>query len=733
MKFNVTGMHCAACSSAVEKAVVKVRGVESCTVNLLTHSMEVGGTAAPAKIVKAVKKAGFGATIADETATANEVDHTLAQMKHRLVSSIIILIPLMYISMGHMMWDFPLPDVLAGNHFALAIIQMVLAIAIISINNKFFINGFKGALHGAPNMDTLVALGSGAAFIYSAVVVFAIRDITTLMDNLYFESAAMILVLITVGKTMEEHSKGKTTNAIKDLMSLTPKKACILREGAQVEVDIAEVKVGDVFVVRPGESIPVDGIVIEGSAAVDESALTGESIPVDKDAGANVSAATINTSGYMKCQATRVGGGTTISQIIEMVSNAASGKAPIAKLADKVSAVFVPAVVIIAIITAIIWIVAGQAPGFILARAISVLVISCPCALGLATPVAIMVANGLGAKNGILFKTAEALEVCGGATTVVLDKTGTITNGTPTVTDVIPLGNVHEQELLALASSLEQYSEHPIAKAICAKAKELGIAPKEIADFENLPGSGLICKCSGKTLQAGSASYISKITTLTKEQSSKTSALAQNGKTPILVLEDGKLLGIIAVADTVKPDSATTIKKLKSMGLKVVMLTGDSVETATAIAREIGIEDVIAGVMPGDKQQTVATLMESGAVIMVGDGINDAPALTQANIGMAIGAGTDIAVDSADVVLTKSDLTSVCSAICLSRKALTNIKQNLFWAFIYNIVGIPLAAGLWYPLFGLTLNPMIGALAMGLSSFCVVTNALRLNLVDLTK
>ena len=742
-QYNVTGMSCAACSARVEKAVSGVKGVESCSVNLLTNSMGVEGTASDSDIIKAVKKAGYGASVkggaADSKSAAEEdsLENTeTSSMVKRLVSSLIFLMTLMYISMGHTMWGFPLPKFMSGNHIMMGLTQLLLSAIVIIINQKFFISGFKGLINRAPNMDTLVALGSGASFAYSTWALFAMTDaqlkgdadaVMGYMHEFYFESAAMILTLITVGKLLESVSKGKTTNAIKGLMKLAPKTAVVIRDGKEETVPISSVKKGDIFVVKPGESIPSDGLVIEGESAVNESALTGESVPIDKAVGSQVSAATINQSGYLKCEATRVGEDTTLSQIIKMVSDAAATKAPIAKIADKVSGVFVPVVITIAIITFVVWMLVGKTVGFSLARAISVLVISCPCALGLATPVAIMVGNGVGAKNGILFKTAVALEEAGKTTTVVLDKTGTITAGDPRVTDIIPAEGYSEEQLLSLAYSLEKRSEHPLAKAVTVKAEEEGTAFSEVTEFEALAGNGLRAKCGDSQLLGGSFKFISSQSEITDDMNKAVERLSEEAKTPLLFTENGKFVGIIAVADVIKHDSPAAIQQLKNMGIKTVMLTGDNERTAKVIGAQVGVDDVVAGVLPDGKEAVVRKLKQTGKVAMVGDGINDAPALTAADIGIAIGAGTDVAIDSADVVLMKSSLNDIPAAIRLSRATFRNIKENLFWAFIYNVIGIPLAAGVYIKLFGWQLNPMFGAAAMSLSSFCVVTNALRLN------
>ena len=746
-QYTVTGMSCAACSSRVEKAVSKVPGVTACSVSLLTNSMGVEGDVPPETVIHAVEDAGYGASLkgqgtAAQAQSASEAEDALKDretpvLKHRLIASLGFLAVLMYMSMGHMMWGWPLPHFMDGNHVAMGLLQLLLAGIIMVINQKFFISGFKGLLHRAPNMDTLVALGSGASFIYSTYALFAMTDaqlkgngtaVMSYMHEFYFESAAMILALITVGKMLEARSKGKTTDALKGLMKLAPKTAVIIRDGVETKVLIEEVKKGDVFVVRPGENIPVDGVVLEGTSAVNEAALTGESIPVDKAQGDPVSAATVNQSGYLRCEATRVGEDTSLSQIIRMVSDAAATKAPIAKIADRVSGVFVPAVITIAVVTTIIWLLAGQTFGFALARGISVLVISCPCALGLATPVAIMVGNGMGAKNGILFKTAVSLEETGKMDIVALDKTGTITSGEPRVTDVIPSGGVTEKELVSLALSLEKKSEHPLAKAVLLYAKEQQVDAPEAADFQALPGNGLSGTLDGASLAGGSFSYISGHTTVSAQEQASFERLASEGKTPLCFMKNGRLAGMIAVADVIKEDSPQAVKELQNMGIRVVMLTGDNERTARAIGAQAGVDEVIAGVLPDGKESVIRSLKEQGKVAMVGDGINDAPALTRADIGIAIGAGTDIAIDAADVVLMKSRLSDVPAAIRLSRATLRNIHENLFWAFFYNVVGIPLAAGLWYPIFGWKLNPMFGAAAMSLSSFCVVTNALRLNL-----
>lgn len=757
--YNVTGMSCAACSSRVEKAVSKVDGVTSCSVSLLTNSMGVEGSADAASIIKAVEDAGYGASLRDTSgsngasggsapASGADAEDYLADretpvLKRRLISSIGFLIVLMYISMGHMMWGWPLPAVLKDNHIAMGLIQMLLTIIIMVINQKFFISGFKSLFKGAPNMDTLVALGSTAAFVYSTCVLFAMTDAATRGDSMgvmkymhefYFESAAMILTLITVGKMLEAHSKGKTTDALKGLMKLAPKKATVIKDGVEQVVPIEQVKIGDTFVVKPGENIPVDGIVIDGQSAVDESALTGESIPVDKAAGDEVCAATINQSGYLRCEAKKVGQDTALSQIIQMVSDAAATKAPIAKIADKVSGVFVPAVICIAVVTTIVWLIAGQSIGYALARGISVLVISCPCALGLATPVAIMVGNGMGAKNGIMFKTAVSLEAAGKTQIVVLDKTGTITSGEPRVTDIYAIQENGETELIRYAKALESMSEHPLAKAVMKYGVEEENADGsvdsrlELSDFKALAGNGLEAYVDGRRLVGGSVKYISGQVQVAEDAMNIAEKYASDGKTPLMFAYDNKLLGIIAVADVIKEDSPVAVKELQNMGIKVVMLTGDNERTARAIGAQAGVDEVVAGVLPDGKEQVIASLQKLGKVAMVGDGINDAPALTRADVGIAIGAGTDIAIDAADIVLMKSRLSDVPAAIRLSRATLTNIHENLFWAFFYNVIGIPLAAGVWIPVFGWTLNPMFGAAAMSLSSFCVVSNALRLNM-----
>ena len=747
-QYNVTGMSCAACSARVEKAVKKVPGVTSCSVSLLTNSMGVEGTASPAAILSAVQEAGYGASpknaSASKTSDASTdldalADHETPKLKRRLIASLGFLLVLMYFSMDHMMWGWPLPHWFDGNHVAMGLVQLLLAGIVMVINQKFFINGFKGLIHGAPNMDTLVALGSMASFVWSTYALFAMTRaqvdgndelVMHYMMEFYFESAAMILTLITVGKMLEARSKGKTTDALKSLMKLAPKTATLVRDGAEVTVAIADVQKGDVFVVRPGENIPVDGVVLEGTSAVNESALTGESIPVDKAVGDKVSAATTNQSGFLRCEATRVGEDTTLAQIIKMVSDAAATKAPIAKIADTVSGFFVPAVISIAVVTTIVWLLLGHELGYALARGISVLVISCPCALGLATPVAIMVGNGLGAKNGILFKTAASLEAAGRTQIVALDKTGTITEGAPRVTDLLPAEGVTETELLTLAAALESRSEHPLAKAVLADAEAKAITPPEVTDFAALPGNGLAAKLDGMDIYAGNAAFIQTKLTLPAALAQQAEKLASEGKTPLFFGGAARLLGVIAVADTIKEDSPEAIRQLQNMGIRVVMLTGDNQRTADAIGRQAGVDEVIAGVLPDGKEAVIRQLQASGKVTMVGDGINDAPALTRADTGIAIGAGTDVAIDAADVVLMNSKLSDVPAAIRLSRATLRNIHENLFWAFIYNIIGIPLAAGLFIP-FGLTLNPMFGAAAMSLSSFCVVSNALRLNLFDL--
>ena len=746
-QYTVTGMSCAACSARVEKAVSAVPGVTSCSVSLLTNSMGVEGTASAEAVVSAVQAAGYGASLKGAscapTAAAQEdalADRETPALKRRLIASLGFLLALMYVSMGHMMWGWPLPACLEGNHVAMGLIQMLLTIAVMVINQKFFINGFRSLLHGAPNMDTLVALGAAASFGYSTYALFAMTGaqvrgdaaaVMQYMHEFYFESAAMILALITVGKMLEARSKGKTTDALRSLMKLAPQTATLVRGGQEITVPIAQVRRGDVFVVRPGESIPVDGVVLEGESAVNESALTGESIPVDKAVGDSVSAATTNQSGFLRCEATRVGEDTTLSQIIKMVSDAAATKAPIAKVADRVSGVFVPTVIALAILTTAVWLLCGQSIGFALARGISVLVISCPCALGLATPVAIMVGNGLGAKNGILFKTAVSLEETGKTEIVALDKTGTITQGEPRVTDVLPAEGMTQGALLSLAAALEQRSEHPLARAVMMRAEEDGLTAAPVGDFRALPGNGLTATLSGETLLGGSLSFVSSQVDVPRSIRQKAEALAEEGKTPLLFAQAGRLAGVIAVADVIKADSPAAIAALRNMGIRVVMLTGDNEKTARAIGRLAGVDEVIAGVLPEGKESVIRRLQAQGKVAMVGDGINDAPALTRADIGVAIGAGTDVAIDAADVVLMKSRLSDVPAAIRLSRATLRNIHENLFWAFFYNVIGIPLAAGVWIPIFGWTLNPMFGAAAMSLSSFCVVSNALRLNLFKL--
>ena len=759
-QYTVTGMSCAACSARVEKAVSKVDGVTSCSVSLLTNSMGVEGSATDAQIVEAVEQAGYGAS-PKGTATESEndkannsleqlkaaqdalVDRETPKLRNRLIASLIFLVVLMYFSMGHMMWGWPLPEFFNGNHVAMGLLQLLLTVAVMVINQKFFISGFKGLIHGAPNMDTLVALGSAASFGYSVYALFAMTAaqvkgdmdaVMSYMHEFYFESAAMILALITVGKMLEAHSKGKTTDALKSLMQLAPKTATVVRDGVEQEISVDAVKKGDIFVVRPGENIPVDGEIIDGTTAVNESALTGESIPVDKQPKDAVSAATVNQSGFIKCRATRVGEDTTLSQIIQMVSDAAATKAPIAKIADRVSGVFVPAVITIAIITIIAWLIAGETVGFALARGISVLVISCPCALGLATPVAIMVGNGKGAKSGILFKTAASLEATGRTQIVALDKTGTITSGEPKVTDIVPDETFFEEngnnvgKLLAIAASVEAKSEHPLAKAIMERAKTDEIAVAEVTDFSAVVGNGLTAILAGKMIKAGNLAFVSKFVKVSDDMRAKAVEFSKEGKTPLFFAADDRLCGIIAVADTIKEDSPEAVRQLKNMGIRVVMLTGDNEQTAGAIGKQAGVDEVIAGVLPDGKEAVIRKLKKQGRVAMVGDGINDAPALTRADMGIAIGAGSDVAIDAADVVLMKSRLIDVPAAVRLSRATLINIHENLFWAFFYNVIGIPLAAGLWYPLLGWKLNPMFGAAAMSLSSFCVVTNALRLNL-----
>ena len=747
-QYNVTGMSCAACSARVEKAVSRVPGVSSCSVSLLTNSMGVEGTASAADIIAAVEEAGYGASVkgagtertaAAKTAAEEEMlkDKETPKLARRLIASLCFLLPLMYFSMGHMMWNWPVPRFFAENHAAQGLLQLLLTTAVMVINQKFFISGFRGLIHRAPNMDTLVALGSGASYGYSVYALFAMLDamgrgdaegVMSFMHEFYFESAAMILTLITVGKMLEARSKGKPTDALNRLLRLAPRTATILKDGRETEVSIDQVRKGDIFVVRPGENIPVDGIILEGSSAVNESALTGESIPVDKNAGDSVSAATVNQSGFIKCEATRVGEDTTLSQIIQMVSDAAATKAPIAKIADRVSGVFVPAVISIAAVTILVWLLAGENIGFALARGISVLVISCPCALGLATPVAIMVGNGMGAKHGIMFKTAVSLEETGKVQIVALDKTGTITSGEPRVTDLVPAEGIGEEELLTLACALEKKSEHPLARAILAEAEERGLdAGEEAADFRALPGNGLSAVWQGQKLTGGNMKFIGGIAEISPDMRARAESLAEEGKTPLFFCRDGKLAGIVAVADVMKEDSPRAVKELQNMGIHVVMLTGDNERTARAIGRQAGVDEVIAGVLPDGKESVIRELKKKGKVAMVGDGINDAPALTRADMGIAIGAGTDIAIDAADVVLMKSRLSDVPAAIRMSRATLRNIHENLFWAFFYNVIGIPLAAGVWIPLFGWELNPMFGAAAMSLSSFCVVTNALRLN------
>ena len=744
-QYQVTGMSCAACSARVEKAVSHVPGVTSCSVSLLTNSMGVEGSASPQDIIKAVEEAGYGASLkgADsQQSSASQAaealaDHEIPILKKRLITSVGFLLVLMYFSMGHMMWGWPVPQWFEHNHVAMGLLQLLLAGIVMVINQKFFISGFKSLWHRSPNMDTLVALGSMASFVWSVYVLFAMTGaqvsgdmaaVENYMMDFYFESAAMILTLITVGKMLEARSKGKTTDALKSLMKLAPKTAVVIRNGQETTIPVEQVHKGDIFVVRPGENIPVDGVVLEGTSAVNESALTGESIPVDKAAGDMVSAATVNQSGFIRCEASRVGEDTTLSQIIKMVSDAAATKAPIAKIADRVSGIFVPAVITIAVITTIVWLLTGQTFGYALARGISVLVISCPCALGLATPVAIMVGNGMGAKNGILFKTAVSLEETGKVQIVALDKTGTITSGQPEVTDILPAEGFSEEQLLTLAFSLEQKSEHPLAKAVLKKAEERKLHAYEISDFQALPGNGLSGIMNSQTLMGGSMKFISSRVSVPDSLKQQAEHLAEQGKTPLLFASDNKLAGIIAVADVIKEDSPQAVKELQNMGIQVVMLTGDNEKTARAIGKQAGVDEVIAGVLPDGKESVIRSLKEQGKVAMVGDGINDAPALTRADIGIAIGAGTDIAIDAADIVLMKSRLSDVPAAIRLSRATLRNIHENLFWAFFYNVIGIPLAAGVWIPIFGWTLNPMFGAAAMSLSSFCVVTNALRLNL-----
>ena len=747
-QYTVTGMSCAACSARVEKAVSHVSGVTSCSVSLLTNSMGVEGTADPQAVIAAVQAAGYGASLKDAAQESPDIaqqedalaDHETPVLKHRLIASLGFLIVLMYFSMGHMMWGWRLPAFFDDNHVAMGLVQMLLTIAVMVINQKFFINGFKSLFHGSPNMDTLVALGSTASFGYSTYALFAMTGaqvrgdmnaVMNYMHEFYFESAAMILALITVGKMLEARSKGKTTDALKSLMKLAPQTAVLIRGGQEVTVPIAQVRRGDIFVVRPGENIPVDGVILEGESAVNESALTGESIPVDKTVGDSVSAATSNQSGFLRCEATRVGEDTTLSQIIKMVSDAAATKAPIAKVADKVSGVFVPTVITLAVLTTAVWLLCGKPIGFALARGISVLVISCPCALGLATPVAIMVGNGLGAKNGILFKTAVSLEETGKTEIVALDKTGTITRGEPRVTDIVSADGLSEHDLLTLAAALEKRSEHPLARAVLHRADEEKLSIAEVSDFRVLPGNGLTATLGGEELLGGSLSFISTEAQIPSDLRMKAESLAEEGKTPLFFAKGGRLAGIIAVADVMKEDSPAAIAALRNMGIRVVMLTGDNERTARAIGRQAGVDEVIAGVLPEGKENVIRTLQKKGKVAMVGDGINDAPALTRADIGIAIGAGTDVAIDAADVVLMKSQLSDVPAAIRLSRATLRNIHENLFWAFFYNVIGIPLAAGVWIPLFGWTLNPMFGAAAMSLSSFCVVSNALRLNLFKL--
>ena len=744
-QFTVTGMHCAACSASVEKAVKKVPGVESCAVSLLTNSMGIEGTAAPDAIIQAVQNAGYGASLRGQenspaaAGTDALADHQTPHLKKRLIASVVFLLILMYFSMGHMMWGWPLPSWFDGNHVAMGLVQLLLAGIVMVINQEFFISGTKSLLRGSPNMDTLVSLGAAASFGWSVYALFAMTNAQlhggseaamAYMDEFYFESAAMILTLITVGKLLEARSKGKTTDALKSLMALAPETATVIRDGKEVKIPAAQVKKGDIFVVRPGQSIPVDGIVLDGASAVNEAALTGESVPVDKAPGDGVSAATVNCSGFLRCEATRVGEDTTLSQIIRMVSDAAATKAPIAKTADKVAGVFVPAVISIAVVTTIVWLLIGREFSFALARGISVLVISCPCALGLATPVAIMVGSGMGAKNGILFKTAASLEETGRIQIVALDKTGTITSGNPTVTDICPAPGVTEGELLRLACALERRSEHPLAKAVLRRAEADGLTAAEVADFQALPGNGLKATLDGQPLCGGNADFLRTVAEISAPMQTQAEALSEAGKTPLFFARGGKLLGIIAVADVLKPDSPQAIRELRNMGIRVVMITGDNARTAKAIGAQAGVDEVIAGVLPDGKEREIRRLSVRGKVAMVGDGINDAPALTRADIGIAIGAGTDVAIDAADVVLVNSHLSDVPAAIRLSRATLRNIHENLFWAFFYNTIGIPIAAGVFVPL-GLTLNPMFGAAAMSLSSFCVVTNALRLNLFKL--
>lgn len=739
-KYDVTGMSCAACSSRVEKAVSKVPGVSSCAVNLLTNSMNVEGTADSSAIIAAVEKAGYGASVAGQKQQKKEEikDNATKKLVTRLVSSLTVLIVLMYFSMGHAMWGFPVPKFFEHNHIALGLLQLILSAVVCVINQKFFINGVKGVINRSPNMDTLVSMGSASAFLYSTYLLFKMTVVTDpaaqmeIYHGLYFESAAMILALITLGKMLESHSKGKTTNAIKGLMDLTPKTAEVERDGSVMTVAVADVKVGDIFIVRPGSNVPVDGIVVEGNAAMDESALTGESLPVEKKEGDKVSAATVSRSGFLKCKAEKVGEDTTISQIVKMVSDASATKAPVARLADKVSGIFVPTVIGIALLTLAVWLIIGRDFGFAVGRAISVLVISCPCALGLATPVAIMVGNGVGAKNGVLFKTAVSLEQTGRAKTVMLDKTGTITRGRPAVTDVIPF-ETDEKELVSAAASLEQKSEHPLGRAVVSYADSQNIGLQNADDFVAESGKGLCAKLDGRALRGGNAAYIAETAEIPEEISQKASELAETGKTPMIFSQDGKVIGVIAVADVIRDDSVEAIAEFKKMGLKTVMLTGDNQKTADAIAKQVGVDEVIAGVLPDGKKDAVEKHKKDGMVIMVGDGINDAPALAAADVGMAVGAGTDIAIDSADVVITGSSLLQAAGAVSLSRHTLRNIKENLFWAFIYNIIGIPLAAGVFISLLGWELNPMFGAAAMSLSSFCVVTNALRLNFFKMKK
>ena len=745
-QYAVTGMACAACSARVEKAVSRVEGVSSCSVNLLTNSMGVEGDVPDSVIIQAVVDAGYGAHVMEQEKNGEtETDDTLKdtetkKLRKRLIASLILLVFLMYLSMGHMMWGWPLPGVLGVNHVAMGLAQMLLTIAIMVINQRFFVSGYKSLWRRSPNMDTLVALGASAAFGYSVYALFAMAEAQRLMDEakvvaymheFYFESAAMILTLITVGKMLEARSRGKTTDAIKDLMKLAPQTAVVVRDGKEISVPVKEVQKGEIFLVKPGENIPVDGVILEGSSAVNEAALTGESIPVDKKEGEMVSAATLNQTGFLRCEATRVGEDTTLSQIIQMVKDAAATKAPIAKIADKVSGVFVPVVISIAVVTFLVWFLCGQSVGYALARAISVLVISCPCALGLATPVAIMVGNGMGAKHGIMFKTAVSLEETGKMQIVALDKTGTITSGEPKVTDIIPAEGVSEEELLWMAFALEKKSEHPLAKAILLEAERQKVRAEEVSDFQALPGNGLTASLHGSRLFGGNMKFISEICKISEKQKRQVEALAEDGKTPLFFAKEDRLLGVIAVADVIKEESARAVKELQNMGIRVVMLTGDNERTARAIGRQAGVDEVIAGVLPEGKESVIRSLKEKGKVAMVGDGINDAPALTRADMGIAIGAGTDIAIDAADVVLMKSKLDDVPAAIRLSRATLRNIHENLFWAFIYNIIGIPLAAGIWIPVFGWQLNPMFGAAAMSLSSFCVVTNALRLNFFEM--